>query len=704
MTLNNILNTSLSGLFANQTALRTTSNNIANVNTEDYSRLRVSQEANVLQGQSVGVQISGIERVVDEFLASALRSSDSSTAEYTIQAQFHDRLQGLLGNPDSDSSMTAQIDDIFTAVADLTLNPADTLRRQQVLTEVKTLLDRIDLLQGQLQDLRAEASAKIGEDIENINEILVRIHELNPLLIRQKAQGGETGGLEGQMDQALGELADYVDINVRRTSNGGVVVTTGSGIPLVDTSLHQFEYETPGVVGSDTVFPRIELFRVDDETLAQLSSGTDMSTHLRSGELKGLVDLRDEQLVDLTITLGEMSARIADEFNRVHNQFTPVPPPNTMTGRDTFVDGGHPTGFTGIVTFAVTDANGDLVNSTTVDFDGAPPADFNALIAQVNAGLGGDGTLALTNGVMSLTATNAANGVAIADDATTPSDRAGRGFSHFFGMNDLIVADERGIYDTGLTGTEDHNLGAGETIGFSVRDASGRELTQITVTTTGTTFNDMIGELNNVAGLGAYFTFTLDSLGNISRVTNAPFSDLSLNISSESTNLGGTGVSFSEAFGLTDRFRIDASKDIQLRPDIQNDPDALALSQFDHTAAVGDNALTDGDQRGALALQEIETLQVSFADAGELKSTNVSLGQYVARFLGNTGLMASRARDLEDDNMALSSELSQRKSDLSGVNMDEELSNLIVYQNAYNAAARMLTSVQELYDALLQSV
>ena len=87
-----------------------------------------------------------------------------------------------------------------------------------------------------------------------------------------------------------------------------------------------------------------------------------------------------------------------------------------------------------------------------------------------------------------------------------------------------------------------------------------------------------------------------------------------------------------------------------------------------------------------------------------MKASSVTLSQYVARFLGNAGLQAQRAQNLEEDNLALQQEVSQRNSDVSGVNMDEELSNLVVYQNAYNAAARVLSSVQELYDSLLAAV
>lgn len=704
MTLNNIISTSLSGLFTNQAAIRVTSNNIANVNTENYARVRVNTEANVVQGTSAGVNIGSIERVVDQFLETALRTAVSNSEEFSAQREFHDRFQGILGDPSSDSSLSARLDQFYNSIADLTLNPADVLRRQQTISELQSFLDQVGEVQVQIQNLRSEASQQMAETVQSINEELQRINSLNPLLVRQKALGEETGGLEGQLADSLANLSELIDIRVSRSDTGQVTVTTQSGYPLVDSSLSQLSYNAPGIVTSGTFFPAVTINRVNDETLETISTDVDLSSHIRSGRLAGLTEMRDSQLVDLSLSIGELSARLADEFNAIQNQFVAVPPSNSLTGVSTFVDGAHATNFSGAVTFAIVDDQNQLVSTTTVDFDGAPPADFDALVAQVNTALGGNGTLALTNGVMSFGATNSSHGVVIFDDETTPSDRGGRGFSHFFGMNNMIEASQPGIYETGLDGTEDHNLNVGGTISFQVVNGNGSELDTVSVTTTGTTYADMVAELNNVAGLGAYFTFSLDSAGQLTYSENAGFDDLSIKVRSDTTEAGSTGLSFTRIFGIGDTFKVDAAKDLQVRSDIQADPNLLALGSFDAIAAVGDVALTSGDQRGALALQNLETSLVAFASAGELRSGNVTLSQYVGRILGNAGLMAQRAENFEEDNVALQQEVAQRNSDVSGVNMDEELANLVVYQNAYNAAARILSSVQELYDSLLNAV
>jgi len=706
MSLNSIISSSLSGLFTNQAALRATSNNIANVNTEGYARNRVVQEAAVTQGKTNGVSITAIERVVDEFLETAFRTARSNTSEFSAQREFHDRLQGILGDPAADSSLSSRIDQVFQSVADLSLNPADVLRRTQTLSEMQSFFDQTSLFAEQMQGLRGEASQQMVESVADINEQLQRIHDLNPLLVRQHATGAETGGLEGQLGQALGKLSDLMDIRVDRQPSGAVYVSTGSGYPLIDTSLSQLSYDPPGIVSSDTVFPTVNISRVDSDTLEPSSTAVDLTPNIRSGKLAGLIEMRDGQLTDLSVALGELGARIADEFNAVHNSFSASPAPNSMTGAQTLVDGGHATNFTGIVTFAVVDSSNKLVGSATVDFDSAAPADYDALVTQVNTALGGAGTLALNDGVLSFAATSATDGVVISDDATSPSQRAGRGFSHFFGMNNLVEADRPGIYETGIAGTEDHNMTTGQTMEFRVTGENAKELATVSVTigAADTTYDDVLADLNAVTGLGAYFTFSYDSAGALTWTEKTNFEGASLEVVSDTTTIGNTGLTYTEAFGVGDTYRADAARNLQVRSDVAESPARLALSVFDATGAVGDVVLTNGDQRGALALQDLQTSLVSFSDAGELKGTEVTLTQYVARFLGNAGLQAVRASNFEEDNMALQDEIGARNSDVSGVNLDEELANLIVYQNAYNAAARILSSVQELYDTLLSTV
>ena len=704
MSLSAILNTSLTGLFTSQSALRATGANIANVNTPGHSRLVVQQEALVLSGETVGVGIQDIERIVDVFLENALRTATSSAQEYTVQREFHDRYQGLIGRPDSDSTLSARVDRIFQSFAPLALNPADAVSRQATLGELQGFADEVSRLGLAVQDLRNDASRQIEEQIAVVNEQLRRIHELNPLIVREKLSGTETGGLESQRAQALQALSEIIDIRVNENADGSVAVSTSAGATLVDRFVRELDYRAPGTVTSATRFPQIEIYTLDPLSEQRLLPARTLDPDIRSGRLKGLLDLRDREMVDLSLTLGELSARVVDQLNAIHNANTAVPPPNQLVGKPTAIDGGNAPNFTGRVVFAVVDENNQMVATQEVDFDALPPADFATLTGTVTAGLGGAGTLNLTDGVMRFTATNPNHGVVIVQDPARPSDRAGKGFSHYFGMNDLMTTQVEGIYDTGVAGTDPHNLATGGQTTFEVVDANGAVLGSYTMTAPGTTYNDILADLNGGAALGGFFDFTLDANGALVATPEPGFDDISLAVVNDSTNHADSGLTFSALFGIGDRYVADAARDVAVVDAVASDVSRLAMARFDLSAAVGEVAVSAGDQSGALAFQMLETTVVSFDDAGELTGRTTTLSTYAGEVLASAGLMAERATNSEADNGALQLEVSQRLADVTGVNLDEELANLVVYQNSYNAAARIVTSVQELFDTLLAAV
>ena len=704
MSIDAIISSSLTGLFTNQASLAVTSNNIANVNTDGYSRLALETSAIVLGGDAAGVQIDKIYRVVDMYLNASHREAVSTSAQYDIQASYHDRIQGTLGSPDSDNSLSGRLNQVYASLADLALEPSDIIRRSGWIADVENTLIGVSKLADTIQTLRGNASLQINDEIKVLNTLLERVFTLNPLIAAENLSGNSGGALEGQMDAALAEISKYISINVTYKDDGTVVVSGATGQILVDRSLYKLGYNSPGTSSAETDYPLIQVYRVDRDTGELIIPGRDYDASISAGSLRGLLDLRDVQLRDFAVTVGELGANLRDQFNAVHNSLSAVPAPNQLTGRATAITGTSPPNFTGIVTFAITDAANNLVAKTTVDFDGAPPATMNALIAQVNAGLGGAGALGLVDGVLTMTATAGTNGVVISDDAVTPSQRAGRGFSHYFGMNDLITSDQFGYYETGFAGTDAHGMVGPQAATFEVLDSFGRSVASVAVPATGATFNDMVAELNNAAGLGAYFTFTLDADGALSWTENPAFPGIRLSVLSDSTNVNGTNVPFTALFGVGYKYSMDAAKDMAIEKRIDLDINLLSLSQFNQAAAVGASAITLGDQTGALRFQDFDNKLINFRTAGELSQTNATLSQYFNQVLGNAGQMANRANNLAEDNVSMKNELAKRRMDVGGVNLDEEMANMIVYQNAYSASARMLTTAQELFDSLLRAV
>lgn len=215
----------------------------------------------------------------------------------------------------------------------------------------------------------------------------------------------------------------------------------------------------------------------------------------------------------------------------------------------------------------------------------------------------------------------------------------------------------------------------------------------------GGTMGDVVTALN--AGLSPYTTASLDADGALKFSNGSGFDTYSINVVSDTSDRAGTGTSFPEMFGVGVRYPSDAGLEFGVMSNIAADPELLALAKIDPT---GTPALTHADNRGALALQDLATAAMTFDTVGDLIGSTVTVADFAAQILAKAGLDAARADSLQSDRAALSGALNSRMQEVSGVNMDEELANLIIYQNAYNASARLITTAREMYDVLLTMV
>ena len=374
-----------------------------------------------------------------------------------------------------------------------------------------------------------------------------------------------------------------------------------------------------------------------------------------------------------------------------------MPPPASLTGRETGLTGADRHGFTGKVTFAVTQPDGPLVASSVHDFDALPGVTtVDQMVAKINADLGGAGTATFADGKLTFTAA-AGNGVVVAQDETTPSSRAGVGVAHYFGLNDLVRSDKSPLVPSGFIGSDPHGFAPGQTTEIVLRDVSGRALTSYTLTgSDGPTFDDLIGELQG-SPLGDFGTFSLDDRGRI-RFEPAPtVTGAVLSIPSDSTDRFGTGRSFSSLMGLSGaESGLSVAK---VRADILSNPAKLPLARLNADAAVGEKALGPGDVRGATAF--VENLGKAL-DLG--KDGVATVERFSSLLLGRAGLQASQADGYFADATARRDDAINRRDSFSGVNVDEELAQMVVLQNSYAAAARVMTTATDMYDTLIDMI
>ncbi len=704
MSLNAIMNTATSGLAAAQTQLRIVSDNVSNVNTPGYVRKIGDQVSLTSQGMGAGVEVARIRLATDRFLQAASLNAGAEAARQGVRHELFDRIQSLFGDPGGDSGFFSQVDGVFSAFAASAEDPTSSPRRQDALFRTQALFDEAGRIGQQIQAVREDADGRIQSAVEKANNLLAQIEGLNVEIARATVINGDPSGAETAQSALIGQLAELLDIRVSVRPVGGVSIRTGSGTLLAGEGAATLSYTRAGTVTSETAFNEIWVTEPGGQKRPLLDN-------VVSGEIKGLVELRDVEAPATAERLAELVAHVADELNRAHNANSSVPAPGSLTGRnvgqafETAI-----TGFAGETTIAVTNAAGVIQARADVVFSGATmtvngvaatPASF---LTVLNAQLGGAATASFVDGKLTIAATGS-NGVAVADDPSTPSDKAGRGFSHYFGLNDLISTDRPAIYETGLTGTSPHGFTAGETLSFRFVDEAGSKLRDIQVSVpAGGTVDDLINALNDPAtGVGRFGSFALAADGSLS-FTASGARPVKMTVLEDRTTQVPSGISVTELFGIGGGVRASRADGFSLRADIRQSPSKLALAQLNLSAAVGSSALSVGDGRGALLLADAGERPARFAAAGDSSGGTISVSRYAAELSGEVGGKAAAAKNRSDTASALATEASSRQRAYEGVNLDEELVLMTTYQQAFNASARLIQAASDMYDTLLRMI
>jgi flagellar hook-associated protein 1 FlgK len=212
------------------------------------------------------------------------------------------------------------------------------------------------------------------------------------------------------------------------------------------------------------------------------------------------------------------------------------------------------------------------------------------------------------------------------------------------------------------------------------------------------TVNGAIAKIN--AALGSYGSLSLNADGSIStNISNTYASGgYQLQVGSDSTQRGTTGVSFTELFGIGANTIGQQGVSFSVKDAVLADPSRVALGKASTT---GTQVISAGNTQGLLALQALATSKQTFAKAGTLAAQTASLTEYAGSVYQDVASKSAETASNKTTQADRLTEAQNRMTSESGVNLDEELSNMIVYQRSYAASARLMNTVSDLYDTLL---
>ncbi len=430
-----------SALMTTQTQISVASANIANADTEGYTKKTATQVATVSNGIGTGTTITGISSNVDKLLLKSLFQAVSALGSATVTDSYASQLQSLFGSTSSGdgssgTSIANTIAALETAIADLADTPESETLKAQVVSALDDVAAQLRDTSNQIQTLRSNADQEIASDVDQANDLLATIKDLNDQIVKEQAAGNSTADLEDQRNTALQDLSSLMDINYYSTDSGAIYVYTTSGQVLLNSAVHELSFTSAGSVTSSAAYPGgLSGITVD---------GTDITAQIKSGSIAALIDQRDNVLTDAQSELDQLAVALADSLNAISNASTASPPPNSLTGA-TEVASGESLSASGIFRVAETDSDGNLVSYQ--DFDLSDYATVGDLVSAID-GMDGVSANIDVDGHVVITADDSNNGVAVNEMTSSvgSSGSSGWGLADYLGLNDLVAATGAGDF------------------------------------------------------------------------------------------------------------------------------------------------------------------------------------------------------------------------------------------------------------------
>jgi flagellar hook-associated protein 1 len=760
------LHTAKDGLLAMQSALGTVAENVANANTIGYSRKIVNLETRVIDGVGSGVQTSSVTRTIDEGLMRDIRQENSSLYQADVKDSYYQRMEELFGSPGDNTSISHIMAELVGSLETLSVSPNSTLTQSEVVRWALNSVDKISDMASELQDLRLQADVELAQVVSNANELIHTIADMNDKIIRNQAVGHPVTDLQDKRDTALDELSQLMDIQYFERTNGEIAVFTQGGTVLVDSDAQTITHSRASASGPTISYAQggftpinVGSYDITNDLLGGKMKGL---VELRDGELNNMQRELDElsqematvvnQLHNMGISFpGSQSMTGQMYFADANNQTFELTANNdsrliifnsageqqaTTTLSALFQDvtgtigDGTNYGATGnsgtdIITMSemanriedwldLQGANATISFSDTV---GAAEKGFmNITLNNSNDYLGirdevADTTQGQTVGTVGLTHQDAgitfdATGTHTVGTGTyTQKTESYSGFSNFLGLNDFFVDNQvRSSYETKIVPTTtttsastlyfyDKTSGVG--IGNDLHSGTGMTIQA------GWTLEQLATAINNDSTLNGRLEAVVvpEGSGERLRITHTGGEDLIIAELAGNTFLSDTGMAESN-LGLAQKINVNS--------ELQTSPGKVASQrvQFDSTigSASGEYYTAANDNSNAAALVEGFNSGHGFDAAGGFIVGTKTLLEYSTDILGSSATLSANNKSDRDTQQILVENLKNKSDTFRGVNLDEEMSQLVLYQQAYASAARVISVIKEMFDVLDRAV
>lgn len=653
-----LLNIGRTGLNAAQAQLSTTSHNITNATTPGYHRqtVRQSMEDPLLKGTvffGQGTKVAAIERSYSQFLENQVMLSDNRRAEFAAYNAQISQIDNVLADPTS--GLSPAMDQFFAALQDVSANPTNTASRQALLSSGESLVARFNALDDRLSEVRSGVEADLRATVEQINSYAREVADLNQrIVIAQSAGAGvPANDLLDQRQQAIFELNQLIKVNSVNQDDGSVAVFIGSGQALVlgndpaqfDTTVSQDEAGRQAI----TLLGRDGVEVIVSETL------------LTGGSLGGLLAFRREALDTTQRSLGLIATTLATAFNTQHKLGTDL---DGMLGQNFFNLG--PVGV-------------QPPDAATITID---PDKLGELTGNDYALRNSGGTYTLTN----LT-TGASQVVTTTAPGNTFEGLKIDSLSLADGETARIQPTRYAAGELSMAISQTSRVAAANPVAITVPSSNAGSLSVGNVLVKNVTGMDTSPALPaGPDGVPDFSTISVSWAAN------------TLTVPAGYTLTSGTPPAADNAYnpptdGPGKTFTLTAPGGFSFEFTLSGVPAGGDGFSF------GPNVGGVADNRNAVLLGSLQTARLMFNNAaGEATTT---MGNAYAQIVTSVGNKTREVQASEKAQDALLAQAKNARDSLSAVNLDEEAANLVRFQQAYQASARVMTVAQTLFDELL---
>ena len=326
--MSNIFDVGSSALNSLQRAISTTGNNIANANTDGYSRQEVefaSRTPNRIGGATLGtgVEVSSIRRAYDQFLTQDVQARTSSSGYYSLYATTAEQIDNLMADPAT--SISSAMDQFFASMEAVANSPTSQPERQVMLSEAQTLATRFNYVDARLSELAENMNEQMSVFVVDINQYTQDIAQLNQQIARlERTPGGSPNDLLDQRDQAVESLAKLVRVETRTQEDGSINVFMSSGHRLVSQSGAETLRLSAAVQPDGPVRVYIS---------APGGSDTELTESALGGELGAALDVSNNVIDRARRDIGLLALGLTDTFNTQHKLGDTL---NQVAGSDFF--------------------------------------------------------------------------------------------------------------------------------------------------------------------------------------------------------------------------------------------------------------------------------------------------------------------------------------------------------------------------------